>query len=214
MSRKKDQAARRKHLLEAARKAILKRGLVTVGVRDIAQAASMSPGSVTYYFPTIDELLRQVQADAIARFAQARWELVRTIDDPVVRLRALIERGVATGPDDELLCLLNEFTGLIRRNPIYQVSWKSLNDSQISIYESVITTGAALGVFTLSSPALSIARNFVGLEDIYGFHVVMGASMIRDEALELIYDFAMGAVGCDLRDPQAAAPEVLAGPGE
>ncbi|GAA0439142.1 hypothetical protein Acor_68720 [Acrocarpospora corrugata] len=206
MSRKKDQAARRKHLLEAARKAILKRGLESVGVRDIAQAASMSPGSVTYYFPTIDELLRQVQADVIARFAHSRWELVRTIEDPVARLRALIERGVATGPDDELLCLLNEFTGLIRRNPIYQISWKSHNDSQVSIYESVITTGAALGVFTLSCSALSIARNFVGLEDIYGFHVVTGASMTQHEALELIFDFAKGAVGCDLHEP--ATPPV------
>ncbi|GAA4199988.1 hypothetical protein GCM10022252_52570 [Streptosporangium oxazolinicum] len=208
MSRKKDQGARRKHLLEAARKAILKRGLETVGVRDIAKAASMSPGSVTYYYPTIDELLRQVQADAIARFAHSRWELVRSIEDPVVRLRALIERGVATGPDDELLCLLNEFTGLIRRNPIYQVSWKSLYDSQVSIYESVITTGVALGAFTLSASPLSVARNFVGLEDIYAFHVVTGASMAKEEALELIFDFARDATGCDLRDPaRTAQPE-------
>lgn len=205
MGRPKNQTLRRQQLLEATRAAIIEHGIGDVGVRDIAKAAGMSPGSITYYYPALDDLLQQVQADAAERFATQRWELVRTIADPRQRLMSIIEHGVAAGPDDELMCLLNEFTGLARRNPAYRAQWKSLFERQVAIYESVLTTGQALGTFELRAPALQIAHNLVGLEDVYAFHVVTGASFTRQEAIELILGYARIATGCEDLAPSDAA---------
>ncbi len=203
MGRPKNQDLRRQQLLQAARAAIVEHGIGEVGVRDIAKAAGMSPGSITYYYPALDDLLQQVQNDAADRFVTQRWELVRRVEGPTERLVGLVEHGVATGPDDELLCLLNEFTGLARRNPTYRLLWKTLYERQVAIYESVLATGQTLGAFQLAGPVLPIARNLVGLEDVYAFHVVSQASFTREQAIELILDYARVAVGCEVSRTQS-----------
>ncbi|MGX6446812.1 TetR/AcrR family transcriptional regulator [Patulibacter sp. S7RM1-6] len=192
------QTQRRQQIVEAARRSIVEHGLENVGVRDIAQEAGLSPGSITYYYPALDDLLQQVQDEATARFSTQRWKLVEEIEGPAERLVRIIEYGIAESADDELYALLYEFTGLARRNPTYRRMWKLQYDRHVPLYESVLATGAGLGVFSLARPAATIAHHLVGLEDSFAFHVLTGVSFDREEAIGLMLDYASVATGCDL----------------
>src|SRR2546430_3404362 len=94
MARPKRQQARRTQLVDAARSAVLERGLFGLRLGDVAEKAGMSPGSVLYYFPTLTELLQEVQREAIVRFCAAREEAVRDEPDARKRLRMMIKSGL------------------------------------------------------------------------------------------------------------------------
>lgn len=198
MARSRIQTLRRQQIIDAARRSIVEHGLEEVGVRDIAAAAGMSPGSITYYYPTLDDLLQQVQDEATTRFSTQRWRLIETIEGPREQLVAVIENGIATGPDDELYALLYEFTGLARREPNYRMLWKTQYDRQVPLYQSVLSTGAGLGIFELVAPAATIAHHLVALEDSLAFHVLTGVSFGREQAIDLMLDYATVATGCEL----------------
>jgi AcrR family transcriptional regulator len=71
-SRRLPPGARRELILDAAREAILARGLSATSVRDIARAAGVSSGTVTYHFPTVDLILGGVLRRESERFRAAR----------------------------------------------------------------------------------------------------------------------------------------------
>jgi AcrR family transcriptional regulator len=54
-------------ILEHARRAFNERGVAAVGVREIARDLGLSPGNVSYHFPTKEALLTALMADAHAR---------------------------------------------------------------------------------------------------------------------------------------------------
>src|SRR5437868_6058477 len=92
---------RRVALVAAARRAVLERGVLELRLRDVAEQAEMSSGSVLYYFPTLSDLLREVQREAVGRFCAGREEVVRRELDPRRRLTAMIRSGLPAGPGDE-----------------------------------------------------------------------------------------------------------------
>ena len=54
-------------ILEHARKAFNDRGVAAVGVREIARDLGLSPGNVSYHYPTKEALVTALMADAHAR---------------------------------------------------------------------------------------------------------------------------------------------------
>lgn len=198
MPRPKNQRARRDHLLGAARRAIVAHGLAAVRIRDVAEAAGMAPGSVTYYYPELDELFDEVYEDAVERFCAARWRAVEAIADPRERLVATIRSGLPSGPDDELACLLYEFSPQARQRRLEAVLRSSLYMRQVALYRSILEGGATAGAFELTAPAGEVAHNLVALEDAYGYHVVVGSAVSLEHAERLIRGYAATATGCDL----------------
>ncbi|WP_426244683.1 TetR/AcrR family transcriptional regulator [Nocardioides sp. LHG3406-4] len=198
MARRKDQQARRDHFIAAARRRIVEQGLAPVRLRHIADEAGLSPGLVTYYFPDLDELFREVYSDAVDRFYVQRRAMIEGTSDPRERLLAMIRSGLPTGPDDEICALLSEFGPQVGRSPVVKALRKTLFERQVMLYESILTTGAALGVFDLTSPALTIASNLVALEDAYGHHVIAEVSVGRDDAERFLIGYASATTGCDL----------------
>ena len=61
-----------------------------VRVKDIAERAGITPSSVLYYYPRIDELMIEVSRDAMERYAERRSRSVRALDDPLEQLRLAI----------------------------------------------------------------------------------------------------------------------------
>ena len=106
--RRKDQAARRAQLTQAARQVLLERGAVGVRVKDVAERAGLAPSSVLYYYPSLDELLIEVSRGAIDRFAERRAAAVRRVRGHAEQLRLAIHLGVPSGPDDTESRLLYE----------------------------------------------------------------------------------------------------------
>jgi AcrR family transcriptional regulator len=201
--RPKNQQARREHLVAAARRAIVEQGLAAVRIRDVAEAAGMAPGSVTYYYRELDELFGEVYDDAVQRFCAERWRTVEAIEDPRERLVVNIRAGLPSGPDDELAALLYEFSPQARRRKLEAVLRSTLYSRQVDLYRAVIEGGVATGAFQLAAPAPSIARNLVALEDAYGYHVVVGSAVSLESAEELIRSYASTVTGCDLDEVAA-----------
>lgn len=61
-------AQRREQIVDSARSVIGQRGLAGVSLRDIAAAAGVSMGTVTYHFSSIDEILGAVVVSESERF--------------------------------------------------------------------------------------------------------------------------------------------------
>lgn len=210
MARPKDQDHQRAHVTAAARHAIVKHGLARVRIRDIADAAGMSPGTVTYYYRHLDDLFQQVFEDAADRFHRQRAHAVEQHIDHARKLAAAIDAGLPHGADDELCCLLYEFSPRARRRPDHAALRRSLYDRQAQLYEELLDAGSDQGAFTLALPAAEAARNLVALEDAYGYHIIARTSVTFEQARAYLLRYASHTTGVDLTSVTAATYDLPA----
>jgi AcrR family transcriptional regulator len=206
--RRQDQ--RRRQLTEAARRVLLERGAVGLRVKDVAERTGLAPSTVLYYYPDIADLLLEVGSAAMSRYAEARADAVRAIDDPVARLRLAIHLGVPSGPDDEESRLLYEIDALTGTSSAFDALSAGFFDRQVALYEGILEAGKAAGAFELSAPAPRLARGLVAMEDGLGLQVVIGHPAIESsDAERILLDYAGAATGAELgsiEPPVAGAP--------
>jgi AcrR family transcriptional regulator len=201
--RRKDQALRRAQLADAGRQVLLERGAVGLRVKDIAERAGLAPSSVLYYYPQIEDLLMEVSRDAIDRYAERRSRQVKQLDDPARQLRLAIHLGVPTGPEDDESRLLYELDALTGSSPAFAMMSTSFFDRQALLYQYVLETGAAQGVFELAGDAEAIARGLVALEDGLGLQVVLQHPGIDSHAAEqILLSYASMATGMNVAEVQ------------
>jgi len=197
--RPRNQAHRRRQLANAGRRVLLERGAVGLRVKDVAERAGITPSSVLYYYPRLDELVMDVSREAMERYAERRSTQVRALADPVEQLRLAIELGVPTGPDDEDSRLLYEIDAFVGSSPAFRVLSSAFFDRQVALYEHVLATGAASGAFELAAPADSLARGLVAMEDGLGLQVVIAhPGLDSDEAKRILLRHASAVTGTDL----------------
>src|SRR3954449_6446655 len=197
--RPRNQAHRRRQLANAGRRVLLERGAVGLRVKDIAERAGITPSSVLYYYPRLDELMIEVSREAMERYAERRSTQVKALDDPVAQLRLAITLGVPTGPDDEDSRLLYELDAFVGSSHAIAVMSSSFFDRQALLYEHVLSSGEAQGSFALAAPAQTIARALVGLEDGLGLQVVIGhPGLDSAEAERILLGYASTATGTEL----------------
>ena len=97
-----------------------------------------------------------------------------------------------------------ELGGSAGRYPAYAAMLSSLYDRQVTMYQVILETGAATGIFTLAQPAVTIARNIVALEDAYGYRMVARHPAIdHATATRLILDYARLSTTHPLDHPAA-----------
>jgi AcrR family transcriptional regulator len=200
VARKKDQEARRLALGEAVRRAVLTRGLEGVRLRDIAEEAGVTPAAVLYY-GDVDALTYDTYQQAIERFSLDRERVAEQFLDARDRLRASIDHGVASGPDDELVRLLFEFWPRSLRDPKAAVLDSSLQERQIAVYSAIFVLGTAQGHFTLTDPPRLLAGNIVAMEDGYQMEILSGRRT-RDEVKACLHSYARAVTGCDIGGAQ------------
>src|SRR3954452_13558625 len=197
--RPRDQAQRRRQLANAGRRVLPERGAVGLRVKDIAERAGITPSSVLYYYPRLDELVMDVSREAMERYAERRSRQVRALDDPVAQLRLVIGLGVPTGPDDEESRLLYEIDAFVGASPAFRVLSSAFFDRQVALYEQVLVAGAASGAFRLAAPADSLARGLVSMEDGLGLQVVIGHPGLGSaEAKRILLSHASAVTGTSL----------------
>ena len=76
MARTKNQGKRRAQVVEAAQRAIVKRGIGSVRLHDVATEAGLTSGAALYYYDEISSLFSEVHQQAIERFCVAREDAV------------------------------------------------------------------------------------------------------------------------------------------
>jgi AcrR family transcriptional regulator len=198
MARPRDQAARRTQLTDSALQAIKDRGVGGLRIRDVAEAAQVSTGTVHYYFTDIDRLLHEVHSEACDRFFAARIGAITGVDDARAKLSRMIAAGLPASADDATVVALYEIDLYKRGDPMHALLGRALFDRQVALYLGIIELGKSQGHFELREPALDIAQNLVALEDAYGMHIILGnRSLPASRCTQLIFGYASAATGCD-----------------
>ncbi|MFJ1532046.1 TetR/AcrR family transcriptional regulator [Streptomyces mirabilis] len=82
---------RRRLIVEAAVPLIAERGYASVGVRDVAAAAGVSVGTVTYHFGSVQEILSEAMVLHIERYYAALREAAAQAAGAAEALRLLVD---------------------------------------------------------------------------------------------------------------------------
>jgi len=82
---------RRRLIIEAAVPLIAERGYASVGVRDVAAAAGVSVGTVTYHFGSVQEILSEAMVLQIERYYAALSEAAERATSGAEGLRLLVD---------------------------------------------------------------------------------------------------------------------------
>ncbi|MFD4503010.1 TetR/AcrR family transcriptional regulator [Streptomyces sp. NPDC058457] len=82
---------RRRLIVEAAVPLIAERGYASVGVRDVAAAAGVSVGTVTYHFGSVQEILSEAMVLQIERYYAALNEAANRATSGAEGLRLLVD---------------------------------------------------------------------------------------------------------------------------
>jgi AcrR family transcriptional regulator len=189
----------------ATSKLVARKGLASVRLRDIADAAGVTSGAVLYYYDGLDELFTAAYDRAVERFCRDREQAVAGLEDPAARLAAAVRLGVPGGPDDAEIRLLYELEAVAFRSPECAALMAAYIERQVAMYASILDVGAAVGRLQLRAGARSVARNIVALEDGQGLYVLLG----RDTAAAVearILDYVATATGLPAAALRAAGP--------
>lgn len=201
MARPRQQEARRRSLLDAAQLAAARHGVARLRLKDVAEAAGISPASVLYYYEGVGALLTELYRMNIARFCERRREAVAAHRSPRDQLVASIRHGVPAGPDDTDATTLWQLDAFVGSDPLYDVLCTQQFEEQVSVYEQVLAMGQDRGDFRLMSAPRAVAQALVALEDALGRQVIGGnPRLTRPDALRVIGSFATLAVHCEI-DP-------------
>ena len=200
MARPKNQGARRLELVQAAKQAIAERGLTGLRAVDVAARTKLSPGTVAYYYPDLEELVQEVHRDAVSRFYWSRLSEIRSGDDPRAKLRRMIRSGIPVSRDDIDFQVLNELHTHAFRDEYHGRLMARLFEQEVSLYASVLDEGDRLGQFEPRLPIAAAASNLVALEDAYGLHYLGGTPLSTAEIFELIVSGAEAMIGCSLAE--------------
>jgi AcrR family transcriptional regulator len=184
MARPKDQEERRLQLVEAAHAVAARKGIGAAQLRDVAEAAGLTPGAVLYYYDGLDELFFEAYERAVDRFCLERERVVAGIDDPAVALATALHLGAPPGGDDDEIRLLYEFEAFAFRSAPCAELMAGYVARQVEMYAAILEAGVTAGVFTLIADAAHVARNLVALEDGHGVYVLTG--QIGPDAVEAL----------------------------
>jgi AcrR family transcriptional regulator len=174
MPRSKDQAARRKLLLDAAVQVINDQGPARMQMKDIADMAGMATGSVYYYYDNVDEVLRHVRAMAFDRYYTSRVEAVSVLSDARDKLRTMVDMGLPRPQDEPLSLALYQVMVAKARDSQHASMITDLCGEQRRLYQEILDEGAAAGLFAPVLPTASIAQHLISLEDGYGLGLSTG----------------------------------------
>jgi AcrR family transcriptional regulator len=195
VTRPKRAVERRADLLEAARRAMLEHG-ASVRLNQVAEQAGLTSGAVLYHYPDLQDLLLDANRAGMERFYDMRVQAIEGISDPARRLIITIATGLPVDGDDADVRLLCELGGAAARSTVYAALLTALYDRQVAMYQVILESGAAQGVFSLADKSVTISRNLVALEDAYGYRMMARHPTIDHAAASrLILDYARLATG-------------------
>ncbi len=199
MARPKEQTERRKDLVQAAMDAVAARGLSGLRLKDIAQEAGLSIGSVSYYYPEIEDLLVEAHREALERFYWNRVEHVDQRANATDQIEVAIQEGIPDEPVTSDLRMLYELHTYAGRNPAHASMMTTLWDREVSLYERIINHGVQQKAFTPNATIRDIAETAVALEDSFNLHLVSSnAAVSAHMARQRLSTYLSGALNCSL----------------
>ncbi|NLS10491.1 TetR family transcriptional regulator [Nesterenkonia sp. MY13] len=189
---------RRRLIVAAARTVMLKSGLTGASLRDIAQAADVSVGTVTYHFRSVNEILQEVVTQESQGFYASVVAEARAAEDPRKGLRALMEPMFAdTDTVREHWKIWADYWGLVGRRPEIASAYAD----QIRLWEDacteVISQGVEAGVFN-DVPPRETALKLAAYSDGIGVQRAQSVpSLDSERSITWMLEFASHLLGCE-----------------
>jgi AcrR family transcriptional regulator len=156
---------RREELLQAASRAIGRKGIDSVRLLDVAREAGVSIGALQHHFETRDALIVEA-VEAIARLtAKSAVDASASTDDPWDSLVAVI--GSLTPTDDPRLDAATwmELCAVASRQPEYRPAVQLVQDHWRAVVLKIVKRGVRDGSFTLSLSAKETVEAILALAD-------------------------------------------------
>jgi AcrR family transcriptional regulator len=204
MARPRRQGERRRQLVQATSRAIAERGLAGLRLKDIAEEAGLSIGSVLYYYPDIDALLVEVHQQVLEEFYWDRVRATAAAQGALEKLCVAVERGVPDHGQDASLRTIYELHAAAGRTPVHASLLTTLWQRETSLYEQILVDGVAEGVFDLRDTPSAIAETVVALEDAFDLHLVSHNQAVdRDRALRRVLGYLSVVTGVAVVGPAA-----------
>ena len=161
--------------------AVSARGLSGLRLKDIAEYAGLSIGSVSYYYPEIDDLLIEAHHEATERFYWNRMEHVAQCDSAIEAIQVAVREGIPDGPvtaDVHMLYELHTFAG---RSAAHAELMTQLWEREVSLYQDIIERGIAAQDFLTLHSSRAIAETAVALEDAFNLHMVSSNNSVTSQ---------------------------------
>jgi len=153
---------RRRLIVDAARQVIASRGLAATRMRDVATAAEVSPGTLTYHFEGLNDLLASVIATADAEFALPVFESGLAAPTGREGLRRLVDGLLNDEPRTrEHWVVWMDFWTLANRDPRYGRWQESTYNTWREVLTELVTRGHADGSLVVSNVELAVTQLMV-----------------------------------------------------
>lgn len=200
MARPRNQEERRRQLVAATSLAIADRGLPGLRLKDIADRAGLSIGSVLYYYPDLDALLLEVHEQALRQFYWERVNATQAESDPVRRLVVAAEHGVPADGGGAPMRVIYELHAASSRDETHAALLTRLWQHEVSLYEDLLQQASDVGAVTLLDTPRAIAETVVALEDAFDLHLTgRNSALDRATALARVLNYLELTTGCPLR---------------
>jgi len=173
---------REQAVVHAAALVIAERGLRNVRVADIAERAGMSPGHVTYYFPSKNELLMRAIRQSEEEFHDKVEREIALHADPWDRLDRLIELAASDGQGDPGFVLWFEVWSNAGLDPAVARIHDELDGWWRRALADVIRYGCDEGAFQTDDPD-GVALLLSGLVDGLSVLVTLGSEGVTRRQL-------------------------------
>jgi AcrR family transcriptional regulator len=187
-------AAQRERILSAAERLLVTHGVERSRLRDVAEAAGVSVGTVQHYFDTRDRLIADLFDWSSARRLDAWLAAEPAGGDPWTRLMSLL---FASLPEPLLWRsrVWIEFCAMARDDEL-RTKLSRFYDAWRPPFRRVIDDGIAAGVFHPALPVDDIVDLFVMLGDGASVAISLDAPGVDAEQLRRVFlESAMVALG-------------------
>lgn len=183
--------ARRAAILDATWHLVAERGYRQVRVQDIARVCGTSTGTVHYYFPGKDDVLREALRYSVDKAFERQGAQLRKITDARKRLLALVEMQLPAGGQirDEWSIWL-QFWAETCLNPELRPVHNAFYARWVDAVVRIVEGGQRQGIFRDIDPVM-FARLFTSATDGAAIQVLTGApgmsvDVMRDLLVSLI----------------------------
>jgi AcrR family transcriptional regulator len=171
-------------IVDAARRHIVERGLAATSAREVAKAAGVSIGTLTYHFATMDELLAEVIASTMRQFEETIDERLAKQHSPLTALVLLMDAHFGRASVDIGVLWLEFWTRSVRE-PSLRGTELTFRWSLHSKIIRLLDEGAQAGEFERPDDPEAVATELVALID--GLMIaVKGGAMSGREARAIL----------------------------
>jgi AcrR family transcriptional regulator len=183
---------RRQQIVRAALELMAERGISAVNARDIAKQAGISPGTVSYHFASVQEIVAEAITVAIEEY-YAKLTAGIQQRTPIEALRALVD-ALFTADTERHWRLWFEYWWSGHSDEDFAARQAARYASWHDQIRGIIAAGCDAGEFTCAEPEEMTVR-FVALVDGLALQWLRGApSLTTEQAREHLHQFVVDSL--------------------